>query len=88
MRLSSLYKRIGNYSRAVDLWLKGTDLNQVYALEELAKYYEHHEKDLIKAIEITEKAINYLETEMPFESKQLESFYHRKKRLVGKCERT
>ncbi len=52
-RLSMLCKRAGDFSRAVSIWIEECDAE--YAMLELAKFYEHKEKDY-------EKAIRYAET--------------------------
>jgi len=59
-RLSNIYKRSGNYSRAVEHWesmLADSKMTDIFPLIELAKYYEHREKDVSKAIDLVEKAM-------------------------------
>lgn len=59
-RLSDIYKRNGNYQRAVEHWenmLSGPDDFNLFPMIELAKYYEHKEKNVLKALEIVERAM-------------------------------
>lgn len=59
-RLSCIYKREGNYERAVYHWnrmLSEHGILNIYSMIELAKYYEHKARDYKKALEIVEKAI-------------------------------
>ena len=62
-RLSFLLKRKGNWAAAINLWERAAQANQLYAFEELAKYNEHHAKDLqaaqtwtLQALQVVKKA--------------------------------
>ncbi|HHV97000.1 MAG TPA: hypothetical protein GXX37_11100 [Clostridiaceae bacterium] len=58
-KLTQLYKRKGEYDKAVEHWnrvLEQDGTFNLFAMIELAKYYEHKEKNVAKALEITEKA--------------------------------
>jgi uncharacterized protein YprB with RNaseH-like and TPR domain len=86
-RLSFLHKRNNNYAEALPLWEQAVVRNQVYAYEELAKYYEHHALDLEKARKWTLEALDYLESgslsayeKLPW----MEVFQHRLERLERK----
>ncbi|HEX6303727.1 MAG TPA: ribonuclease H-like domain-containing protein [Anaerolineales bacterium] len=59
-RWSILEKRRENYLLAIALWQKAASRHEVYAYEELAKYYEHRDKDYRQAIRWTEAAINLI----------------------------
>jgi hypothetical protein len=61
-RLSFLHKRNNNYSEAVPLWEQATLRHQIYAFEELAKYYEHHTRDLEKALFWTTKGLEQIDS--------------------------
>lgn len=61
-RYSFLLKRTGNWHQAITQWEHAAQADQMYAFEELAKYYEHHAKDLMIAYEWTTRAIQALET--------------------------
>lgn len=45
-RLSFLLKRKGDWNAAGALWEQAAQDQELYAFEELAKYYEHHSRDL------------------------------------------
>ena len=45
-RLSFLLKRKGDWNAAGALWEQAAQDQELYAFEELAKYYEHHARDL------------------------------------------
>lgn len=60
-RFSFLLKRKGDWPSAIVLWEQAAQANQMYAFEELAKYYEHHAKQLSVAREWTTRAIKVLE---------------------------
>ncbi len=63
--LAALERKLGAEDRAVALW---TDLGavrnafRVQALEELAKHYEHRQKDLARALEATRAALGHLDS--------------------------
>jgi uncharacterized protein len=48
-RLSLLLKRKGEWDSAISFWKGAAQANQWYAFEELAKYYEHHAKEIASA---------------------------------------
>ncbi|NLC69461.1 MAG: hypothetical protein GX754_11920 [Clostridiaceae bacterium] len=59
-KLTRIYKREGNYAKAVEIWditARNQDFFSIFSLIELAKYYEHKEKNIDKAIEVTERAM-------------------------------
>jgi hypothetical protein len=55
-RLSSLQRRRGDIESAVILWKDAAAKGYIYAHVELAKYYEHHQRDYSEALKWTEKA--------------------------------
>jgi len=59
MQLSLLYKRLGRWHEAEGLWMAMVEANisPVFALVELAKYYEHKLKDYDRAAKATRKAL-------------------------------
>jgi hypothetical protein len=86
-RLSFLHKHNNDYSKAVPLWEQATLLHQIYAFEELAKYYEHHTRDLIKALFWTSKGldqINSLKGQNPEKNELKTEFQHRMQRIQRK----
>lgn len=60
-RLSFLLKRKGDWPSALILWEQAAQAYQLYAFEELAKYYEHHARDLQAARAWVENAKSTLE---------------------------
>lgn len=60
-RLSWIYKRSGNYSKALELWegmLESSGGFNLFSMIELAMYYEHKEKNIDKALDIVDKAVS------------------------------
>ncbi len=72
-RFASLYRRQGNWDSAIYLWKKAAEQQQIEAYIELAKYYEHKQRDYIEAIKWTQNALDLaLKTGInPFERKKL-----------------
>jgi len=59
-KLSQIYKRNNEYGKAIRHWedmISNKEALCIFPLIELAKYYEHKAKDIPKAIEMTNKAI-------------------------------
>jgi len=59
-RLSLLHRRMGNYEAALELWQEAADHRQVYAHVEIAKHYEHRQRDFEEAIRWTEAALEII----------------------------
>jgi uncharacterized protein YprB with RNaseH-like and TPR domain len=92
MSLGYVYKRIGKFERAAQIWLqllkKEFPFN-FYVYEELAKYYEHKEKDYPQAMLIVDRVLESLNMNTCFSSnfnyeKMLESLKYRRARLERK----
>ncbi|MFT3890032.1 MAG: ribonuclease H-like domain-containing protein [Anaerolineales bacterium] len=60
-RLSILQKRRGDLSEAVRLWVTAAGQGHLYAFIELAKHYEHKERDVESALQWTRSALERLE---------------------------
>jgi hypothetical protein len=60
-RLSFLYKRCHNLAAAVELWQLAAEGRQLYAYVELAKFYEHQQRDYQSALAWTETALDLLD---------------------------
>ena len=60
-RLSTLQKKRGDVSRAIQLWEQAAERGHVYAHIELAKYYEHKQRDVKSAIKWTKSARKQIE---------------------------
>lgn len=86
-RFSYLHKRKGDIGAAIRLWEKAAENAELYAFEELAKYYEHEAKVPAQACEWVSSALNILpEKKMAhFEQKiWQENLNHRLTRLKKK----
>jgi len=65
-RFSFLLKRQENWKEAIALWEMAAENNALYAIEELAKYFEHRAKILKIAKQWTEKGLSIIqEQHMP-----------------------
>ncbi|NOZ61588.1 MAG: tetratricopeptide repeat protein [Calditrichaeota bacterium] len=94
LRLAYSLKRMGQIKRAAEIWgeiiSSGTFSFEAY--EELAKYFEHHAKDIVQAHQIVTSALSSLEIKEQlhptFEIRQLkESLHYRLHRLNRKLGR-
>jgi uncharacterized protein YprB with RNaseH-like and TPR domain len=59
---SYMEKRRENLALAIELWENAAADKQMFALIELAKYYEHRKKDYIQAIAWTQNALNLVKS--------------------------
>lgn len=86
-RFASLYRRTGEYDKALVLWMKAVEFNEVEACVEIAKYYEHHQKSHYQALEWTETALKFLNT-LPLpryiKKQKIKELEHRRNRLLQK----
>ena len=88
-RLSFLHKHNNNYLAAIPLWEQAASQRKMYAYEELAKYYEHHARDLPTALKWTLDALENLDLDQA-DSPSIEGplwkpeFQHRLQRLQRK----
>ncbi len=88
-RLSVLQKRRGDFGEAIRLWEKAASEGHIYAYVELAKYYEHRQRDVKSALKWTESALKEVEhAEMPVYIRRhwQEELKHRRARLESKSE--
>jgi uncharacterized protein YprB with RNaseH-like and TPR domain len=86
-RLSLIYKHNDNYAAATPLWEQATSRGQVYAYEELAKYYEHHTQNLEMALKWTLMALDYIDAPgfiNPEKIRWKTEFQHRLQRIQRK----
>ena len=60
-RLSILQKRRGDMDEAVRLWEESADRGHLYAFIEMAKYYEHKQRDIKLAAKWTKSALKRVE---------------------------
>jgi len=68
--LAQVFKKLGNWTRAVSLWEKSAEFHQVDACIELAKFYEHQEKDYQRALHWAETGQEYFNKELMLSYKQ------------------
>jgi hypothetical protein len=85
--LSLIYKRSGQLSDAVRIWemMLHNDPGNIFALEEMAKYFEHKKHDLPKAIDCVNRALynTYVKT-----ISERNVLAHRLKRLKSRMSST
>ena len=87
-RLSILQKRRGDLEEAVRLWKESAKRGHLYAYIELAKYYEHSQRDLKSAMKWTKSAFKHVEkTDFPAYVRDhwKEEIEHRMERLKRKA---
>jgi hypothetical protein len=61
-RLSYLHRRRGELNAALSLWMQAAVDREIYAHEEIAKFYEHKERDFTEAAKWTQAALAMLNT--------------------------
>jgi len=77
-RLARIYKHEQNYLNAIELWKQAANLLQISPCVELAKYYEHQQKDFSEAIYWTRFALEILDKKMkPSETDSFTSRFDR-----------
>jgi uncharacterized protein len=63
IRLARIYKRKSEYQPAIQLWKKAAQMKSITACVELAKAYEHIEKDFYEALLWTKTGLDLLQEE-------------------------
>lgn len=89
-RLSVLQKRRGDFEQAIRLWERSAAQGHVYAHVELAKYYEHQQRDAGAAIRWTKSALKQVRSaDLPkyMRTHWLDELQHRLERLEKKARR-
>ncbi len=87
-RLSILQKRRGDMEEAVRLWEESAKRGHLYAFIELAKYYEHKQRDAKLAMKWAKSALKQIEkTDMPVYMRKhwVDEIEHRMERLKRKA---
>ena len=87
-RLSVLQKKRGDFEEAISLWEKAAVEGHVYAHVELAKYFEHKQRDVGSALKWTHSALVEVQrAELPayIQKHWLAELAHRLKRLEAKA---
>jgi hypothetical protein len=88
-RLSVLQKRRGDFEEAVRLWEKAASEGHIYAYVELAKYYEHRQRDVKSALKWTKaalKEVGHADLPVYIRKHWQEELKHRRARLEEKSE--
>ena len=88
-RWSFLEKRRENWEKAIEIWTIAAQRSELYAFEELAKFYEHRLRDYPQAVHWTQSAIDTLQSLRltRFEREHwLQQLTHRLERLRKKSE--
>jgi TPR repeat protein len=91
LRWSFLEKRKRNYSQAVELWKWAAQYGDVCAMIELAKFYEHNQKDYEEAIRWVENAMdvtNNYKYQMINQQELKHALAHRYSRLKNKLHKS
>jgi uncharacterized protein len=87
-RFAQLYRRQGQWDNAVRLWEKSVlEYQQIEAGVELAKFYEHRQRDYSEAMRWSQTAFSLVETsKLPPSAKRIlkAELQHRLDRLVKK----
>lgn len=84
-RFANLYRKQDRFDEALRLWTKAADHRQVDACIEIAKYYEHRQKDWAQALQWVENALLY-STQPIHQSVRIE-LLHRQARLKTRLDR-
>ena len=87
-RLSILQKRRGDLDEAIRLWKKSAKRGHLYAFIELAKHYEHKQRDVKSALKWTKSALKHVEkTDMAAYIRKhwMDEIEHRLERLNRKA---
>ncbi len=83
--LSLYYKRAGAWAEAVDLWKQmAVKRRSLFAAVELAKYFEHRERDAALALEWVRTVLSW---RLPLDRRIRGELNHRRRRLQEKLER-
>lgn len=86
-RFAELYRRQGDWEKTVLLWEKAAQHHQVEACIELAKYYEHNQRDYPLALQWTDSAESCADryiSSLASRQKWKEELGHRRARLARK----
>jgi len=83
--LSLYYKRSGAWTEAVDLWKQmARTRRSLFAAVELAKYFEHRERDVERALEWVQTILSW---PLPLQRRLRGELNHRRRRLIQKLQR-
>jgi uncharacterized protein len=60
-RIADLYRKRGDWDKTIELWQKAVDHHQISSCIELAKYYEHQQRDCDQALYWTNLAVEMVD---------------------------
>lgn len=86
-RLSAIYKRAENWDSASLIWETAANAGHIYAHIELAKYFEHHRKDIPAALHWTQSALDHLAQALHKDLDLRRDLENRRDRLLNKQSR-
>ncbi len=87
-QLSFLYKKLGHWSAAQELWQQAQQNKEIYAYIELAKMYEHQMKNYEDAYQVTAAAISFVSKNHKDQGFWLPELEHRLNRLQRKMHKS
>jgi uncharacterized protein YprB with RNaseH-like and TPR domain len=85
VRLASRAKRVGDHSRAAELWAEAAAAGDLLALRELAMHHEHRSRDLPASLAAVERALGLLSSAAP--GRAMADFARRHERVLRKLAR-
>ncbi len=87
-RFARLHRRHEQWEQALELWKKAVEYHQVDAGVELAKYYEHRQRDYVEALYWTQRALECMDkkTDLSEAARRMwqDDLQRRQERLVKK----
>ncbi len=88
-KLSWQYKRVDSYEKAVEIWQEMIEKNtiDIFPYVEMAKFFEHREKDYEQALFYTKQAIELLSKNRSITNnykKEMNNLKHRRERILEK----
>jgi hypothetical protein len=89
-KLTGIYKKNGDFAKALPHWQDAAGAQgglSLFSMVEMAKYYEHKEKDAVRALLIVEKAMEICRQAGLRESSQFSELGKRRDRLKRKAEK-
>ena len=84
LRFSNIHRKRGNWAGAVALWEKGAGQNSALACLELAKFYEHHERNYEQALSWAQGCLTLLQSGVPGNTEETIARINRIRRKIEK----
>jgi hypothetical protein len=83
-RMGCIYRQLGQVDEAVALWQALANGGDSEAWISLAKYYEHHARDLARAYQAASRALEGVRQRHPLDRIKIAELEHRLQRLERK----